>query len=75
MNISPINTEAAYESALKEIESLFDASPGTPEGDRLEILITLVEEYEDKHYVLPPPDPEETLAYYLESQGLTHPQP
>ena len=71
MEIKPIKTEADYEVALKEIERLFDAEPGTPEGDRLEILATLVEAYEDEYYALPAPDPVEAILYYMESRGLT----
>ncbi len=50
MNIRPIKTEKDYEDTLAEIEKVFDASPGTPEGDRLDVLVTLVEVYEDQHY-------------------------
>ena len=71
MNISPIKTEASYQAALKEIENLFDATPNTPEGDRLEILTTLVEYYEDRLYALPLPDPVEAILYHMESRGLT----
>jgi HTH-type transcriptional regulator / antitoxin HigA len=71
MEIRPIKTEADYEAALKEIEGLFAAEPGTPEGDRLEILITLVEVYEDEHYDIPAPDPVEAILYYMESRGLS----
>jgi len=71
MDIKPIKTEADYEAALKEIESLFDTEPGTPEGDQLEVLATLVEAYEDEHYDIPAPDPVEAILYYMESRGLT----
>ena len=71
MDIRPIKTEADYQAALAEIERLFDASPGTPEGDRLEVLATLVEAYENKHYNLPLPDPIEAIRYYMESRGLS----
>jgi HTH-type transcriptional regulator/antitoxin HigA len=57
MDIYPIKTEADCESALREIEQLFDAQPDTPEGDRLDILATLVEAYEAQHYAIPYPDP------------------
>ncbi len=50
MNVRPIRSEPDYEEALAEIERLFDAVPGTPEGDRLDVLITLVEAYEAEHY-------------------------
>ena len=55
MDIHPIRTEADYEAALAEIERLFDATPNTPEGDRLEVLATLVEAYEEQHYSIPAP--------------------
>ena len=71
MDIHPIKTEADYQTALKEIETLFDASPGSDEGDRLEVLTTLVETYEDKHYSIPEPDPIEAIHYYMESRGLS----
>lgn len=71
MDIKPIKTEMDYEAALKEIEGLFEAEPDTPEGDRLEILTTLVEAYEDEHYAIPAPDPVEAIYYYMESRGLT----
>jgi HTH-type transcriptional regulator/antitoxin HigA len=70
--IKPIKTEADYRQALQEIESLFDAVPNTPEGDRLEVLTTLVEAYEEKQgYTLPFPDPIEAIRYYMESRGLS----
>jgi HTH-type transcriptional regulator / antitoxin HigA len=56
---------------LRQIEQLFNAAPGTPEGDRLEVLATLVDVYEDKHYNIPLPDPIEAILYHLESRGLT----
>ncbi|MBC8509994.1 MAG: transcriptional regulator [Anaerolineales bacterium] len=71
MDIRPIKTEGDYEAALAEIERLFDASSETPDGDRLEVLMALVEVYEDEHYSLPDPDPVEALNYYMESRGLT----
>jgi HTH-type transcriptional regulator/antitoxin HigA len=55
MDIRPIRTETDYEAALAEIERLFDATPNTPEGDRLDVLTTLVEAYEAQHYSIPTP--------------------
>lgn len=72
MDIKPIKNEANYEAALAEIDRLFDAEPDTPEEDQLEILVTLVEAYEDKHYDLPPPDPIDATSYYIDSRGLSH---
>ena len=71
MRIKPIKTEADYHAALKEIERIFDAAPGTREGDRLDVLTTLVEAYEEKHFHIPLPDPIEAVLYYVESRGLT----
>jgi HTH-type transcriptional regulator/antitoxin HigA len=71
MIIKPIKTEADYEAALKEVESLFDAKPCTNEADRLEVLTTLIEAYEGKHYTIPLPDPIEAIIYHMESRGLT----
>jgi HTH-type transcriptional regulator/antitoxin HigA len=71
MEVKPIKTEHDYAKALAEIEKLFDANPETPASDRLEILITLVEAYENHNYAIPLPDPVEAIKYYLESRGLT----
>ncbi len=71
MEIKPIKTEVDYQAALEEIERIFDATPGTPEADRLEVLVTLVEAYEDEHYDIPLPDPIEAIQYYMESRGLS----
>ena len=71
MEIKPIKTEADYEAALKEIEQLWGASYGSPEGDKLDVLVTLVEAYEEKHYPVPPPDPIEAILHYMENQGLS----
>ena len=72
MEIKPIHTESDYEAALQEVDILLDAKPGTPEGDRLEILVTLVESWEEKHCPIPEPDdPIEVLEYYMESRGLS----
>ena len=71
MEIRPIRTEADYQAALAEIEHLFDAAPDTPEGDRLDVLTTLVEAYEAQHYPIPTPDPVEAIKYCMESRGLS----
>jgi HTH-type transcriptional regulator/antitoxin HigA len=72
MEIRPIRTESEYQAALTEIERLFDAAPGTPEADRLEVLTTLVEAYEEQHFHIPAPDPVEAIRYYMEARGLSH---
>ncbi len=71
MDIKPIKTEADYEVALTEIDQLWGAEYGSPQGDKLDILATLVEVYEEKHYPIPPPDPVEAILHYMESQELT----
>ncbi len=71
MKIKPIKSEADYEAALNEIERLFEAKPGTAEADRLEVLTTLVEAYEENHYAIPLPDPIEAIQYHMESRGLS----
>ena len=71
MDIRPIKNEKDYQEALAEIERLFDATPETPNGDRLEVLMTLVAVYEDAHYAMPEPDPVEAINYFMESRGLT----
>jgi len=71
MEIKPIKTKKDYDAALKEIYRLFNAVPGTREGDRLDVLATLVETYEEKHHRIPPPNPIDAIRYYMESRGLT----
>ena len=69
MQIRPIKTKADHRAALKEIERLMDAKPGTPAGDRLEILTTLVERYESMHEAIEPPNPVDALLYYMRAAG------
>lgn len=71
MQIRPIKTKADHRAALKEIERLMDAKQGTPDGDRLEVLVTLVDHYESQHEAIEPPDPIDALLYHMESRGLT----
>jgi len=71
MQIRPIKTKADHRAALKEIERLMDARPGTTASDRLEVLTTLVDRYESEHEPIDPPDPIEALLYHMESRGLT----
>ncbi len=70
MQITPIKTRADHRAALKEIERLMDAKPGTPAGDRLDVLTTLVERYESQNDQVAPADPIDALIYYMESRGL-----
>ena len=71
MEIKPIKTEADYRSVLREIERLLEVKLGTVEADRLEVLTTLVEAYEEKRYPIPLPDPIEAILYHMESRGLS----
>ena len=71
MDIKPIKTESDYEAALREIQRLWEAPHGSPEGDKLDVLVTLVEAYELEHYLVPPPDPVEAVLHHMESQGLS----
>jgi HTH-type transcriptional regulator/antitoxin HigA len=71
MQIRPIRTKAGHRAALKEVERLWDANPGTPDGDRVEILVTLIEAYEEKHFPIPAPDPIAAINFMLEQKGLT----
>jgi HTH-type transcriptional regulator/antitoxin HigA len=71
MNIKPIRTRADYRAALKEIEKLMGAKAGSPEGDKLDVLVTLVEAYERKHYPLDLPDPVEAIKFEMDQRGLT----
>ncbi len=69
--VKPIRTEAAYEAALAEVEQLWGAKLGTPKGDRLDVLATLIDAYESKHHPIDPPDPIEAIKFRMEQQGLT----
>ena len=71
MDIKPIKTDADYRTALKEVESLMMAEPNTPEGKKLDILVTLIEAYERKHFPLDLPDPVEAIKFEMEQKGLT----
>ena len=69
--LRPIRNEEDYETALEEIEALWEATPGTAEADRLEILVMLVEAYEAEHYPIPDPDPIALIVHVMEARGLT----
>ncbi|MBS1249196.1 MAG: hypothetical protein MAG431_00769 [Chloroflexi bacterium] len=73
MEIRPIKSEKDYKAALQEIEHLLETNiePGTQKGDHFEVLTTLIEAYETKHYPIPLPDPIEAIKYYMETRGLT----
>ncbi len=71
MLINPIKNAADHAAALKEVERLFTASPQTSEGDLLEVLVTLIEAYEERNHDIPLPDPIDAICYTLESRGLS----
>ncbi|WP_368563516.1 type II toxin-antitoxin system HigA family antitoxin [Pseudoxanthomonas sp. UTMC 1351] len=73
MNIHPIRTDRDYRVALRELSAYFDNEPeqGTEDGDRFEILATLVEAYEAKHFPITAPDPIEAIRFRMEQGGLT----
>jgi HTH-type transcriptional regulator/antitoxin HigA len=71
MEIRPIKTEADYACALDEIEKLWGAEANTPAGNKLDVLLTLVEAYEDEHYPIDPPDPIEAIKFRMEQMGLS----
>jgi HTH-type transcriptional regulator/antitoxin HigA len=69
--LKPIRTEADYDAALAEIEGLWGARLDTPEGDRLDVLATLIDAYEAQHDPIDPPDPIEAIRFRMKQQGLT----
>ena len=71
--LRPLRTEEDYQGALREVSAYFDdePAPGTPDGDRFEILLTLVEAYEAKHYPIDLPDPVEAIKFRMDQAGLT----
>ena len=71
MKIKPIKSEADYQGALNTVRQLWEAKPDTPQGDTLDILTTLIEAYEEKHYAIAPPDPIEAIKFRMEQEGLS----
>ena len=69
--VRAIRTEADHRAALAEVETLMHAAAGTPEGDRLDILVTLIEAWEARHEPVPPPDPIEAILFMMAQKGLT----
>jgi HTH-type transcriptional regulator/antitoxin HigA len=69
-DLKPIRNEADYDAALAEVERLWGAAGGTPEGDRLDVLATLIDAYETRHHPIDPPDPVEAIKFRMEQQGL-----
>jgi HTH-type transcriptional regulator/antitoxin HigA len=70
MDITPIKTRRDYRRALKQIEGLMTAKRDTPEGDCLDVLVTLVEAWERRHYPIDLPDPVEAIKYHMDQNGL-----
>jgi HTH-type transcriptional regulator/antitoxin HigA len=73
MEIRPIHTQADYKATLREVSALMESDPvlGTPDGDRLDVLTTLVQAYEARHHPIDPPDPIEAIRFRMEQAGLT----
>jgi HTH-type transcriptional regulator / antitoxin HigA len=69
--LKPIRTRADYKAALAEVERLWGARSGTPRGDRLDVLATLIDGYEARHFPIDPPDPIEAIQFRMEQLGLT----
>jgi HTH-type transcriptional regulator/antitoxin HigA len=70
MDIRPIKTKSDYRAALKDVEGLWEAEPGTPDGDRVDVLVTLIEAYEARHFPIPAPDPIAAIEFMMEQKGL-----
>lgn len=70
MNIRPIKTDADYQSALKRLEIIFDATIGTPESDEADVLGLMIDDYEKKHYPIEAPDPIEAIKIRMEEMQL-----
>lgn len=71
MDIKPIKTDADYRAALKEVESLMMAAPDTPKGEKLDVMVTLIEAYEAKHFPMDLPDPVAAIKFEMERKSLT----
>jgi HTH-type transcriptional regulator/antitoxin HigA len=70
-DVKPIRTNADYEAALLELKKLWGAKSRTPQGDRLDVLATLIDAYESEHFPIDPPDPVEAIKFRMEQQGLS----
>ena len=71
MNLKPIRTKREYKNVLKLVDELWEAKPNTLDGDNLEIITTLIEQYENLHYPILPPDPIEAIKFRMEQLGLS----
>jgi len=70
ITIRPIRTECDYDAVLREVDDLMDAAPGTPRGERLDVLVTLIEAYEARHWAIEAPDPIEAIRVRMEQRNL-----
>lgn len=70
MNIKPIKCEADYDAALARVDNLMDAALDTPQGDELDILVTLIEKYETQHYPVDAPNPVEAIRFRMDQIGM-----
>ncbi|GLH34922.1 MULTISPECIES: helix-turn-helix domain-containing protein [Pseudomonas] len=71
MNIKPIRNDDDLKAAFLRLESIYQAQAGTPDADEMEVLVTLIEVYENKHYPIQPADPIEAIKFCMDQQGLT----
>jgi HTH-type transcriptional regulator/antitoxin HigA len=71
MNIKPIRSDDDLQLAFQRLEAIFQADEDTPEADEMEVLVTLIEAYENKHYPIAPPDPVDAIRFRMEQQALT----
>jgi len=71
MIIKPIRNDDDLQSAFKQLEAVYQAQPGTQEADEMEVLVALIEAYENRHYPIAPPEPVEAIRFRMEQQGLT----
>jgi HTH-type transcriptional regulator / antitoxin HigA len=71
MTIKPIRNDAELKLAFQRLETIFQAEPHTPEADEMEVLVTLIEVYENKHYAISPPDPIAAIKFRMEQQNLS----
>lgn len=71
MTIKPIRSDADLHAAFRRLEGIYQADEGTPEADERDVLVTLIEAYENKHYAIDPPDPVDAIKFRMEQQGLT----
>ena len=69
MEIKPIKTEKDYSQALKRLEEIFDAKAGSADGDELEVLGLLIDQYENDHFPIGLPDPIEAIKFRMEQMG------